>query len=346
MLFINRLKPIVAPIIYRLMGEKEPESDILQPSETEAVRPPVLLPGMLEKVTGTDEHSVLSFHLTACTETTVTHAPVYRSTYRNAFVRRSGYATWRRRERYDTDIGWSERGEAIQAFRDVRYCHSYVSWRYFGHWLTDSIPSALIDPELGELWMPPGKDWGHAKDYLAVLDIPIIKNPLVFAERLTVYQDFGQGSHKRARYDDIRDRLHSRFGGSSKFECVYLRRGNTGVPRWIANEDRLVEELVRRNWLVLDIASATVEELQRALCNARIVMSIDGSHLDHAHLSLRSGAVMLILMPHDRFSSRQLGPCRAHGVTPALFVMEGSQQEGYIVDTDDVLKTVDMAEAH
>lgn len=343
MAFVNRLKPFLAPVMYRLFGEQVPEAEVLQPSETEGVLPPVLLPGMLEKVTATDEHSILAYHLTACIETVVTHAPVHRRTYENALVRRSGYSTWRHRERYDADIGWSGLQGAIQTLPEVRYCHNYVSWRYFGHWLTDSIPSALIDPQFGELWMPPNQEWGHAMDYLRILDMPIVDAPLVHAEKLIVYQDFGQGSHKRARYNKIRGLLHAQFSNPSNIECVYLRRGGTGVPRWIADENLLIDELIRRNWLILDIATATVEVLQRALCNASFVVSIDGSHLDHAHLSLRSGAVMLILMPHDRFSSRQLGPCRAHQVVPALVVMDGSQNEGYKVVIDEVLSTLDLA---
>lgn len=338
-----RLNPLVAPVIRRILGAGVPQTEILQPAEIEVVRPPALLPGMLERVSSTDEHSVLADELAAARATVVTHAPVLRHTYRHALVRRSGFATWRHGERYHRAMRMAELAGPVQRVSDLRYCHSYLIWRYFGHWLTDAIPSALIAPDEGALWMPPHPDWGHAREYLSALGLPALTAPVVHADRLTVYQDFGQGSHKQARYAVIRDRLYSRFGGDAARDCVYLRRGRTGAARWIANEAALIDQLVARNWRILDIETAGLEDLQRALCAARAVISIDGSHLDHAHLALQAGGVMVILMPQDKFSSRQLGPCRAHRVAPGLVVLAGTQAAGYHVDPDEVLRTVDLA---
>lgn len=193
--------------------------------------------------------------------------------------------------------------------------------------------------------MPPHPDWGHALDYLHALDLTALTATVVHAEQLTAYQDLGQGSHKRARYALIRDRLHARFGGAEATDCVYLRRGRTGAPRWIENEATLIDQLAARNWRILHIATVGVDELQRGLCAARAVVSIDGSHLDYAHLALRAGATMVILLLHDRFSSRQLGPCRAHGVAPGMVVLTGREATGYHVDPDEVLRTADLASA-
>jgi capsular polysaccharide biosynthesis protein len=168
---------------------------------------------------------------------------------------------------------------------------------------------------------------------------------LVYADRLITYQDHGQGSHKQARYAQIRDRLHARFGGGDATGCVYLCRGRTGATRLIVNEAALIDDLVARNWQILDIASASVAQLQRALCRARVVVSIDGSHLAHAHLALRPGALMVVLMPHDRFTSIHLGYCRAHGVIPAMVVLLGAQGGGYQVNLDELLRTIDLATA-
>ena len=123
----------------------------MQGEETEAVQPPVLLPDMLARVTGTDEHSMLVEHLTAGRKTLVSHAPVLRFTYRNALVWRSGFATWRHSERYDRSRRLAELTGPIVEVPTLRYCHNYVTWRYFGHWLTDAIPSALIDRNRGAL---------------------------------------------------------------------------------------------------------------------------------------------------------------------------------------------------
>ena len=340
-----RLKPLLAPVINRILGPGRPEVEILQTEETEAVRPPAMLPGMLDRVTGTDEHSDLSGHLAATRATMVTHAPVVRTTYLNALVRRSGFATLRLNERHDRHRHLAELVGPIQPVPALLYCHDYWIWHYFGHWMNDAIPLAFIDPDLGALWMPARPDWSHAADYLKALDLSVVAAPVVHAERLITYQDFGQGSHKQARYQTIRDRLHARFGRQTANEYVYLRRGRTGAPRWIANEDALIDALVARNWRSLNVSTASVAELQDALCQAKVVVSIDGSHLSHAHLSLPRGASMVVLMPQDRFTSNHFGRCRAHQVSPGLVVLQGTQALGYHADVDEVLKTVHLTEA-
>lgn len=340
-----RLNPLVAPIISRIIGSAKPETEVLQPKETEAVSPPFVLPGMLDRVTGTDEHSVLSHHLDAARATVATHAPVLRHTYRNALVRRTGFATWRYNERYGDKLTISELAGPILRVPELRYCHNYVSWRYFGHWLTDSIPSALIDPEQGALWMPPHPDWSDASDYLKVFNLSVNDAAVVHADQLTVYQDFGQGSHKRKRYTAIRNRLHSTFGSPGAKGCVYIRRGTTGVQRAIVNEAELIDQLTARNWQILDMATATVKELQQTLCRARIVVGMEGSHLTHAQLSLLPKSIMVILVPHDRFTTVHVGYCNAQRVSIGMVVLTGGQAQGYVVELDEVLKTVDLVEA-
>ena len=345
MSLLIRLQPLLAPVIRRIVGSAKPEVDTLHPEETEKVRPPVMLAGMLDRVTGTDVHSVLSHHLEATLDTVVTHPPVLRLAFRNVLVRRSGFAALRKNEVYDRKLRLAELAGPILPVSELRYCQRYAAWLYFGHWMHDAIPAALIDPGLGALWMPPQPDWGHAPHYLEALDLSVLTAPVIHADRFILYQDFGQGSHKQARYQVIRDRLHAKFGGKRAKERVFLSRGRTGAPRFIANEAKLIDALVARNWLILDISTASMEELQRALCQARVVVSIDGSHLSHAHLSLPPGAAMVVLMPQDRFTSIHLGLCRAHRVSPGIVVLTGTLEKGYHVELDDVLRTVDLAEA-
>ena len=344
MTLLARLNPLIAPVLCRVQRGRGPEAQVIQPAETEAVRPPAMLPGMLDRVTGTDEHSVLAFHLEAVTQTQVTHAPVLRWTYRNALVRRSGFATAWHQERYGKSRNLAELAGPIAQVATLRYCYNYVIWRYFGHWLSDAIPSSLIDSAQGELWMPPQAGSTHAADYLRALDLSVVAAPVVQADELIVYQDFGQGSHQRARNRIIRDRLHARFGGSEANHCLYIRRGTTGAPRSIVNETALLDELHRRNWQIVDVATASTAQLQRAVCRARVVVSMEGSHINHAHTVLRTGAVLVVLTPQDRFGSNQLGFSRAGGVTPGIVVLSGSQAQGYVVNVDEVLRTVDLAE--
>lgn len=340
---LARLAPLTAPVLQRLIGPGRPDTQVLQPAETVSVRPPACLDGMLDRVTGTDENSTLAYHMSVAQETVVTHAPVIRQVWRNALVRRRGFASLRRHERYGPGFGLGDLVGPLTHVPVLRYAHGWVSWKYFGHWLTDAIPSALIEPDTGALWMPHDPSWTHCPGYLQALSLSALPDRPVVADELITYQDFGQGSHKARRYSLIRDQLQARFGSPGE-TAVYIRRGRTGAPRWIANEDALVDALRARNWQVIDVAGTSVEAMQHALCPATVVVSIDGSHLDHAHLSLRPKARMVVLVPQDRFTLRQVGLSRAHDVAPGVVVLKGSTEAGYHADLDEILRTVDLAQ--
>lgn len=345
MTILARSFPLLAPALRRIIGPDTPEIDILQPAESEAVTPPAYLPGTLERAVGTVEGNDLSYYLQVATETVVTHAPVLREMRRNAIVRRRGYATPRSHERLGPGFGLSELLAPVTEVGTLRYCYSHVIWQYFGHWLTDGIPSALIDPGLGPLFMPPIPGSAHARDYLDATGLQLIEAPLIHARELVSYQDYGQGSHKRARYQELNRRLLARFGNDDPAACVFIKRGRTGVPRFIANEDALVETLLARNWTVLDIAKASVTEMQRVLTRATVVVSIEGSQLDHAILSMPEGAAMVILEPQDRFLLRFVGLCRARRIKPGFLIVKGSLATGYTVDFEELFRTIDLTVA-
>lgn len=344
MVVLSRLLPLTAPAVRRVLGPDQPDQEVLQKEEIEAVRPPALLPGMLDRVTGTDELGDLSHHLGAATATYIRHAPVLRRIYRNALVRRDGYATLRTSERYGRALRIKELAGPLVRLSELRYCQSYVSWRFFGHWLTDSIPTSLIDPERGEAWIPSDPAWIHARGYRGSLGIPDLDAPLVLADQLVVYQDFGQGSSKRARYSIIRNKLHSVFGGTNAGDCVYIRRGTTGARRVIRNESELIDQFISRNWKVVDISATSVGELQRVLCGARVVVGMEGSHLAHAQVSLRRNSSLVAIVPHDRFTTLHVGYSNANRVKFGMVVANGSQAGGYHADIEEILRTIDLLE--
>jgi capsular polysaccharide biosynthesis protein len=260
-------------------------------------------------------------------------------------VRRTGFSTWRRNERYGDDPAFKGLLAPLVRVPQLRYCQSYVSWRYFGHWVTDAIPTAFLDPDMGAVWMPPDISWTHAEGYLATYGLAPLDAPLVHADELVVYQDFGQGSLKRQRYDALRSLLRSRFAVGDAEDLVFLRRGSTGFRRAIADEEHLIDALMACNWRVVDIGTSTFEDIQRALCRARVVVSMDGSHLTHAQMSLLPGSVLVLLLPHDRFTSVHVGYAQANRLSAGVVVLQGSKEDGYVVNLDEILRTVEMAEA-
>lgn len=343
MAYTARSYPFIAAALKRVLGAAPaPEAEVLQPEETEGVTPPAMLPGQADRIIGTDEHSVLSFHLTAMSQDRVVHAPVLRWHYRNALVTREGFATPRHKQSFARPSA-AVLHAPIRHVATVRFCHSSVARRYFGHWLMDSVPSTLIDPTDGEAWFPASKDWLHAPHYVTELRLATLDSELVHADTLIAYQDYSQGSHKRARYAALRARMAGRNDCATGPDCVYIVRGSKGAARLVANEDALSEDLARRGWAILDVSTASVSEICKTLSNAKVVVGIEGSHLVHLYLLLKAGTTMIVLMPQDRFGTNQLGRARAIGLSVGFVVMLKNPQGHYVADVSEILATVDLA---
>lgn len=337
-----RLKPLVAPFLKRIRPSPSLEREIIQPQETETIRPPSLLPEMLERVTATPIPSELQFHINAATACEVTHAPVVRWSYRDVLVYPSGYATWSTNDRNNSSKNLKEFMGPLVKVPKLRYCHDSFSCKYFGHWMSDALPKTLIESDDSPCWLPPNQDWQHANDYLDTFNLFHFDAHLVHAKEMVVYQDFAQGSHKRARYSQMRNTLRESFGNLDPTDRVYLRRGATGKRRLVSNEEELIDKLVACNWKIVDIEGANVSDLQRAICKAKVVVGMEGSHLNHAQFGLAAGCSLIILTPHDRFTTIHVGRAIAKQILTGIVVLLGDTTNGYHVDIDEIFRTIEL----
>lgn len=338
----SRLKPIAAPMLKRLLSPQEPDIEVVHPAETQSVQHPRYLQGMLDRVTSTPIPSQLEHHLEVVTAQSYNHAAVLRKTLRNVLVYPAGYAAWRKDAFYSPKRDLSGLKNPIVHVPKLRFCMNSVVWRYFGHWMSDAVPSSLIDPDEGALWIRPDPSWQHAQEYLDIFEISPLEAPLVHAKELVFYQDFGQGSHKRARYAELQNRVRKSLGNPDLSDYVYLRRGATGSRRVIANEDALVEKLTAMGWKIFDIGSASAKEMQQTICKAKVVLGIEGSHINHAQYGLAAKTALVILIPNDRFVTLHLARASAKNIASGFVVLEGTNEAGYLVNVDEVLRTVDL----
>src|SRR5262249_10362059 len=149
--------------------------------------------------------------------------------------------------------------------------------RFFGHWLLDDCTKYLLAEEIGNplcLRMPP---YGHLQQYESYFGQDWRPTDRAYIDHLVIFQDFAQNSFKRKRYKILRDRLQAHFTRSAPQNLVYLKRGTTGVRRIIQNEDEIIDGLLKRGFLVLDIATHRLEHIIERLSNAKIVVSLEGS---------------------------------------------------------------------
>ena len=135
--------------------------------------------------------------------------------------------------------------------------------------------------------------------------------------------------------------MRTHFPQSSGDTYVYLRRGRTGVVRTIANEDDIIDALVKRGFQVVDIASDSLNSIIETLLRSKIVVSLEGSHLAHWIYTAPQNGGLLVMQPADRFIALQRAYAECLGIKYA-FVVGDVTNAGYYFPPADILRTVDL----
>lgn len=320
--------------------------DVLQSEEIEDVTPPVFLRDELALATAAvPGHTPLSEELERATARQVRHAPVIRYTLKNCLVHPYGFDYSRGSHRISRvgSYGYLRiRPERLDA---ALYVNNAVIKDYFGHWLRDGCSTALLASAGEPLLFDVPSAWPHASAYARVFGLAPEPPAVRQVARLHLFQDYGQGSMKRARYAEMRARAARFFGEDALPPArVYLRRGMTGVARPVVNEPALIEVLSREGFEIFDIANEGLEALWRRLRNAQLVVSVDGSHLNHLYMAMRPGTGLLMIVPGSRFTLTHVGLSRAFGMHFGFHVM-ASGAGGAIADIPAVLRLVERLEA-
>lgn len=322
------------------------ETTELHPEEVEAVRPAVFLDGQLERATGAvSGHGTLAGELALATRIRAPHAPVVRYTLENCLVHYGGVdyqGGALRKHAIRTRPLLSER---IHHRRRAVYCMSAVSHQYFGHWLQDACATALLRDPDEALFLDLREDWPHAREYAAAFGFAPEPAGLHFVERLSVYEDHGQGAHKRRRYAELRRRLAAAMGEAADAGAkLYFRRGDTGVARLVANDDEVTRALTADGFETFDVAGASAGDIWRRFSRARVVVSMDGSHLNHLYFAMPPDSLLLTFIPADHFTMTQTGYAAAARLRYAFLVVDPTPG-GYAVPIPDLLRTLARADA-
>ena len=343
---LRRLLPITNLLQSRLGFHKTAQQvaervTILQDEEVEPYRA-IYLPGQLEKVTSTPDAHELDKIIKAAQCDVLVHAPVIRYEFKDCIVHPWGF---------DCN-GFSHRVKPLRDTRVLRaeyrpveravYCNTFNTVRYFGHWLQEACPAALLGEKDEAVVLDVRHDWPDCAPYLKAFQIKPHEHNFLRVQKLSFHQDFSEGSHKRGRYQKLRARLAKAFAGPDiPGEQIYFRRGSTGVARMIANEAAVMDALAARGFEIFEAADATPQTIHTRFRNAKLVISIEGSHLNHLYYALPPAAGLLALLPAARFTANQIGFAAVAGLQYGFLVMDQTP-DGNVVNIADLVSTIDM----
>lgn len=315
------------------------DREVLCPAQTTATVPPVYLDGQLERITGGTGHIPLSDEIESMLTPHYTHAPTIAYHLRKAVLHDGSIYVKSMRHFIAERTG---RKAPAHYIRKAGLASSAVGYTYFGHWLRDDCCQYLLAEKAGQpiCLLQPTK-FEHRQSYAARLQQQWAPVDYAVIDELTIYQDFAQNSLKRERYGILFDRLAKAFSGPAvRDRLIYLRRGSTGIARLVKDEPELIEILVRKGFEVLDV-TAPVDQIVPTLRRAKLVVSMEGSHIAHCTYSLEQGCGLVLLQPADRFTAVHRHWTECVGIRLG-FVVGRADAGGYAFDAEEILKTVDL----
>ena len=315
------------------------EVEVLCPEERGEFIPSTYLDGQLDKVTGAARGTDLAAQLSPLTNRNIVHAPTIAYHIDNAvLLNGSIYSGNMRHFLYPKP---SQSAAAVPThMKKAALASTMLGVKYFGHWLKDDCTQYLLAEEHGALSVPPLYAPAHQSLYETYFSQKWTPISQARIDHLIVYQDFSQNSLKRRRYQLLTSRIRSHLVPKSP-ALVYLKRGTTGVARLVANEDEIIEALVKKSFVVVDIASDSLETIITSLIDAKIVVTMEGSHFWHCWFSPENRSGVITLQPPDRFTSIAKGWLDA--VSARFGLVVGDKREGASwFSISDILKTVDL----
>ena len=123
---------------------------------------------------------------------------------------------------------------------------------------------------------------------------------------------------------------------------VYLRRGKSAERRELVNEDEIAERLLQVGASVLQMEETPTESIIEYLLGAEVVIGVEGSQLCHAVHTLREGGAIVVIQPPFRFYNAHKDWADALGMKYG-FVVGDPAENGFELDPDDLLRTIDLA---
>ncbi|MEM6488268.1 MAG: glycosyltransferase 61 family protein [Pseudomonadota bacterium] len=340
------------------------EIEILAPAEPAQPRRRALLPGMVDRIQKVVDMADPVRTLANVEAEHTPHMATRRLLLRDVLLLPRGIST------RGGNLNWSDSVKRYQPtpgplpeLDEAYYLETHQGYRFFAHWLVGLATHQYVPPGATAFHRGNAR-WPHMALYRAVTGLGSAEQDVALVRRLQVIDELGFGTQRRRQMARMRARVHrwladpstagdetapdpatlARIGAGLAGRRVYLRRVNDGnFRREVADEEALCEALAREGFDIVDPATLDGEGVLRRLAGAAITVTIEGSHAAHCSFALPPGALLIPLIPCDRFTAINAVRAEAMDCQAGLVVVERAADGGYRVWLDDILRTIDLA---
>lgn len=342
----------LAPLLHRIRKSAFMDRDIAKAAcETVAVAEPEIairttatfLPGQLDRVKSVQFQTTHQQEMDRLTATPVHHSATMAYRLRNCLL--IGGTLYSNGCRYQMLRDRPPLAAMVDCdINQAAFVGTPVSDVYFGHYLVGDIGTALLARDFAPVYRPFSyrhANWSHPVAYRQMMGIDWKTTGNARIKDAWVFHDVGMTQNRRKRLCTLRERLQA-LPPARSGHGVFLIRGETGSqPRLLRNEAAIAEGLAARGFEIVDPAKETADDIVRKLSGARIAIGVEGSSLGHALLTLADKGALLTIQPPYRFNNVW------KDFTDLLemrygFVVANGDRDGFDVDLDDILRTIDL----
>jgi hypothetical protein len=314
--------------------------EIIHPEETATYLPAIYLHGQLERITGSPAESSIAYEIESATRLTGLHAPTIAYLLRDVAV--VDGSVYHGTLRFFISKHGPTQSVRPRDIERAALVSSFYGSKYFGHWLRDDCTAYVLANDLN---IPPlcfqSPSGRHMEGYKSLFDQDWTPTFRGRVKHLTVFSDYHENRLKVQRYEKLRSFVAARFPDRDYRSYVYLKRGKDGATRAVKNEDEIIAALVKNGFVVIDTGLTPLDKLLEILVNARIVVSVEGSHVSHCVYSVPRDSGLLILQPPDKFAANHRRWTSCLGIRFG-FVVGTINEPGYQFDLTEILQTIDL----
>jgi Glycosyltransferase 61 len=214
---------------------------------------------------------------------------------------------------------------------------------FFGHWLCDALCTELLalDRQLPGLTYA-REPYRHEPGYRELVELPGIPISLARVKKLWVVDDRGINHNRADRFRRLRSRLRNGIGNVlSSPRFVFILRGSSGVERILHNEMQIAEVLSNRGFEIIDPLKLESKVIAQRLVGTKIVISVEGSHKDHALPAMPEGGCIIHIQPPRSFMHGMKFLGDVANIRTG-FVVADQRENGFNLDPERLLRTLDL----
>ena len=238
------------------IGSIAAQQNIVWPEETVRARSAICLPGQIDRIVdrASDSPTSNEKEIAQATSETLSHGATIAHHIKDVTLLDG--SVYKKNFKYpiaDKSL-YKAKTHGLVRIKTAVLASSYLGSRFFGHWLADDCSRYLLGEAMGSTTVCVRRpEYAHQHKYHQIFGQTWNSIDRARIDDLIVFDDYSQNKHKRQRYLALRNRVKAQFRSESKEKLVYLRRGRTGVSRLIQNEDEIVQFLMKRGFIVLDV---------------------------------------------------------------------------------------------